>query len=250
MSQKRKVALVTGAASGIGRATAIKLAQNGAIVAVTDVNEKMGQETVSLIEEAGGAGKFYSLDVADKEAVKNTLIQIIRDFGPISLAVNNAGIGGVLAPTHQVQDADWDRMMQINLSGVFYCMRAALKVMKAQRRGTIVNTASAAGIGAASRMGAYAASKHAVIGMTKTAAVEYGKYGIRVNAICPTVIETPMGDSYLSDNTDLKEMMRQSVPMKRFGQPEEVARTICWLCSEDASYLNGVALPVDGGSTA
>ena len=122
--------------------------------------------------------------------------------------------------------------------------------MKGQKSGNIVNTASAAGIRSAPRMGAYAASKHAVVGMTKTAASEYGKYGIRINAICPTVIETPMGDSYMSVNEDLRQMMLKSVPMRRFGQAEEVARTICWLCSEDASYLNGVALPIDGGSNA
>ena len=129
-------------------------------------------------------------------------------------------------------------------------MKAALSVMKGQKSGNIVNTASAAGIGAAPRMGAYAASKHAVVGMTKTAAHEFGKFGIRVNAICPTVIETPMGDSYLADNEEMRKIMLKSVPMRRFGQPEEVARTICWLCSEDASYLNGLALPVDGGSNA
>ena len=150
----------------------------------------------------------------------------------------------------QISEEQWHQVIAINQTGVFYCMRAALKVMKAQKSGNIVNTASAAGIGAAPRMGAYAASKHAVVGMTKTAAVEFAKFNIRINAICPTVISTPMGDNYISDSPELEELMLRSVPMRRFGSSEEVARTICWLCSKDASYLTGIALPVDGGSKA
>jgi len=247
MNQKKKVALVTGAASGIGRATAIKLAQNGAMVAVTDVNEKMGQETVSLIEEAGGAAKFYLLDVADKQAVKDTIVQIIKDFGPIKLAVNNAGIGGVLAPTHQVQDADWDRMMQINLSGVFYCMREEIDSMLHHGGGAIVNISSLAGLNGFGGNAPYSAAKHAVIGLTKSAAQEYGALGIRVNAVCPGFTQTAI----ISEAGEMVEKVVQNrVPMKRIGQPEEVANTIVWLLSEEASYINGNSMQIDGGMQA
>ena len=247
MSQKKKVAFITGAASGIGRATALKLAQNGAIVAVTDVNEKMGQETVSLIEEAGGAAKFYSLDVADKQAVKDTLLQVIRDFGPVNLAVNNAGIGGTFAPTHQVQDADWDRMMQINLSGVFYCMREEIDSMLHHGGGAIVNISSLAGLNGFGGNAPYSAAKHGVIGLTKSAAQEYGALGIRTNAVCPGFTETPIID----EAGELVERIVQNrVPMKRIGQPEEVANTIAWLLSDEASYINGTYVEIDGGMQA
>ena len=242
--------IITGASSGIGKATALEFAKRGAKVVVSDINEVAGQATKEEIIALGGQAIFVKTDVSNALEVEALIAKCIEEYGQLDHMINNAGIGQGLFFFDQITDEHWHKTIAVNQTGVFYCMRAALKVMKVQRKGTIINTASAAGIGAASRMGAYAASKHAVVGMTKTAAVEYGKFGIRVNAICPTVIETPMGDSYLADNTDLKEMMRQSVPMKRFGHPEEVARTICWLCSEDASYLNGVALPVDGGSTA
>ena len=242
--------IITGASSGIGKATALEFAKRGAKVVVSDINEVGGQATKDEIVAMGGQAIFVKTDVSIGAEVDALIKKCIEEYGQLDHIINNAGIGQGLFFFDQITDEHWHKTIAVNQTGVFYCMRAALKVMKEQRRGTIINTASAAGTGAASRMGAYAASKHAVVGMTKTAAVEYGKFGIRVNAICPTVIETPMGDSYLANDTGLQEMMRQSVPMKRFGQPAEVARTICWLCSEDASYLNGVALPVDGGFTA
>ena len=242
--------IITGASSGIGKATALEFAKRGAKVVVSDINEVGGQATKNEIVAMGGQAIFIKTDVSNVKEVDALIKKCIEEYGQLDHIINNAGIGQGLFFFDQITDEHWHKTIAVNQTGVFYCMRAALKVMKEQRKGTIINTASAAGTGAASRMGAYAASKHAVVGMTKTAAVEYGKFGIRVNAICPTVIETPMGDSYLANDTSLQEMMRQSVPMKRFGQPAEVARTICWLCSEDASYLNGVALPVDGGFTA
>jgi len=138
----------------------------------------------------------------------------------------------------------------VNQTGLFYCMRAALKVMRLNEKGSIVNISSAAGLGGAPKMSVYSATKHAVLGFTRSAAREYARYNIRVNAVCPTVIETQMGDDFLGDNDKIKDSMLRSVPMRRFGQPEEVAKTICWLSSNDASYLNGVALPIDGGSNA
>ena len=250
MPFKNQSVIVTGASSGIGKATAIAFAQKGAAVIVSDINVEGGEATAQHINQDGGTALFVKTNVANDQEVQRLVEQCLQTYGRLDHMINNAGIGQGLFYFDQITNKHWDKTIAVNQTGVFYCMRAALKVMKKQRKGCIVNTASAAGIGAAPRMGAYAASKHAVVGMTKTAAVEFGKYGIRVNAICPTVINTPMGDGYLSDNEALQQMMLQSVPMRRFGSPEEVAKTICWLCSEEASYLNGVALPVDGGSTA
>ena len=250
MQFNNQVAVITGASSGIGRATALEFAKRGARVVVSDINETGGQATTELIKKNGGHAIFVKTDVANVADVEHLIETCMKTYGQLDHMINNAGIGQGLYFFGQISDEHWHKTIAVNQTGVFYCMRAALKIMKIQRKGSIVNTASAAGIGAAPRMGAYAASKHAVVGMTKTAAAEYGKFGIRVNAICPTVIETPMGDSYLSENEDLKAMMLQSVPMRRFGTSEEVAKTICWLCGEDASYLNGVALPVDGGANA
>lgn len=250
MSFKDQAVIITGGSSGIGRATAIEFAKRGANVVVSDVNKLGGQETVNLIKKNGGQAIFIKTNVTEVTEVQKLVDTCIEKYGRLDHMINNAGIGQGLYFFDQITDEHWAKTIAVNQTGVFYCMRAALKVMKLQKSGNIVNTASAAGIGSAPRMGAYAASKHAVVGMTKTAATEFGKYNIRINAICPTVIETPMGDSYLSVNEDLKNFMLRSVPMRRFGKAEEVARTICWLCSDDASYLNGIALPIDGGSNA
>lgn len=250
MQFKNQSVIVTGGSSGIGRATALAFAKRGAKVVVSDINEKGGKETLDLIMNSGGTAIFVKTDVSDSQQVQALIDTCLTEYGTLDHMINNAGIGLGLQFFDQITEEHWAKTIAVNQTGVFYCMKAALKVMKGQKSGNIVNTASAAGIGAAPRMGAYAASKHAVVGMTKTAAAEYGKYGIRINAICPTVIETPMGDGYLSENVEMQKIMLMSVPMRRFGQPEEVARTVCYLCSEDASYINGVALPVDGGSKA
>jgi len=250
MQFNNQTVIITGGSSGIGRATALEFAKRGANVVVSDINEAGGKETTDLIKANDGKAIFVKTNVADWEEVQALIKACLDNYGQLDHMINNAGIGQGLYFFDQITNEHWDKTIAVNQTGVFYCMKAALTVMKGQKRGNIINTASAAGIGAAPRMGAYAASKHAVVGMTKTAAHEFGKFGIRVNAICPTVIETPMGDSYIADNEELMKIMLKSVPMRRFGKPEEVARTICWLCSEDASYLNGVALPVDGGSNA
>jgi len=250
MQFNNQTVIITGGSSGIGRATALEFAKRGANVVVSDINEAGGKETTDLIKANDGKAIFVKTNVANWEEVQALIKACLDNYGQLDHMINNAGIGQGLYFFDQITNEHWDKTIAVNQTGVFYCMKAALTVMKGQKRGNIINTASAAGIGAAPRMGAYAASKHAVVGMTKTAAHEFGKFGIRVNAICPTVIETPMGDSYIADNEELMKIMLKSVPMRRFGKPEEVARTICWLCSEDASYLNGVALPVDGGSNA
>lgn len=248
MNFEKKVAFVTGAASGIGRATAIKLAQHGAIVIVTDIDEKEGQETVNLIHQDGGTAKFYSLDVGDKNAIKTTMLKAIEDYGPIKLAVNNAGIGGVLAPVHEVKDADWDRMMQINLTSVFQCMREEINCMLHHGGGNIVNISSLAGLNGFKGNAPYSIAKHGVIGLTRSAAQEYATLGIRVNAVCPGFTETAIIHEDMRDFVN--KLTKVRVPMQRIGRPEEVANTIAWLLSEESSYVNGTYMEVDGGMQA
>lgn len=251
MRYEDQVAIVTGSGRGIGKAAAILFAEGGAKVVVSDINEENGQSVVQELTANGGHAIFVKCDVSDDVAVQALIDRCIAQYGRLDHMVNNAGMGLGFDFFDQISNDKWDKIIAVNQTGLFYCMRAALKVMKAQKSGgNIVNLASAAGIKGAPRMGAYAATKHAVVGMTRTAAMEYGKFNIRVNAVCPTVIETDMGDAYLSGNAQLQQVMLRSVPLRRFGKAEEVAQTICWLCSNEASYLNGVALPIDGGSTA
>ncbi|MFK7946593.1 MAG: SDR family NAD(P)-dependent oxidoreductase [Saprospiraceae bacterium] len=250
MSLNQKIAIVTGASSGIGEATAIELANRGATIIVSDINTKKGQSVVDKINENGGKAIFIRANVADDNDVNILINQTLEQFGRLDIMINNAGIAGNLSFFEHISDEDWNSIIAVNQTGVFYCMRAALKVMKAQKNGCIVNTSSVAGIGAAPRMGAYAASKHAVIGMTKTAAVEYAKYNIRINSICPTVIKTPMGMGYMDEDIQVQQMVKAAIPMKRFGEANEVARTVCWLCSDDASFITGESIRIDGGMKA
>ncbi len=245
MNFEKKVAFITGASSGIGRATAIKLARHGAVVIVTDIDEKQGQETVDMIHQDGGTAKFYPLDVADKDAIKQTMLKAIEEFGPIKLAVNNAGIGGVLDPVHEVKDADWDRMMQINLTSVFQCMREEINCMLHHGGGNIVNISSLAGLNGFKGNAPYSVAKHGVIGLTKSAAQEYATLGIRVNAVCPGFTDTAIIKPEMRDFVDKLTAIR--VPMQRTGRPEEVANTIAWLLSDESSYVTGTYMEIDGG---
>jgi len=250
MNLKEEVVIITGAGSGIGKATALEFATHGSIVVASDINVERGQATSDTINNQGGQSTFIKADVSSDQDVNHLVDTCIEKYGRLDHMINNAGIGLGLKFFDQISDDHWNKVIAVNQTGVFYCMRAALKVMQANKKGSIVNVASAAGIRSAPRMGAYAASKHAVVGMTKTAAVEYGKYNIRINAVCPTVIETPMGSDYIDNNKELEQIMLRSVPMRRFGAAQEVAKTICWLSSTQASYLNGITVPVDGGSNA
>lgn len=250
MNLKDEVVIITGVGSGIGKATALEFAHHGAIVVASDINAEAGQQTTDLINEHGGKSIFMKADVSSDRDVHHLLDTCMQQYGRLDHMINNAGIDMGMTFFEHISDEHWEKTIAVNQTGVFYCMRAALKIMKEHQKGSIVNVASAAGIRSAPRMGAYAASKHAVVGMTKTAAFEYGKYNIRVNAVCPTVIETPMGTKYMKTNEELRQMMLRTVPMRRFGAAHEVAKTITWLSSQEASYLNGVALPVDGGSNA
>ena len=247
-SIKNKCAVVTGAASGIGQATAILLGQHGAKVIVSDINEAAGQVTVKMIEEAGGTAKFIACNVASKKEVKELMIQSIAAFGPVKYAVNNAGIGGVLSPLHEIKFEDWDKMMAINLSSVFYCLREEISAMLHHGGGNIVNVASLAGLGAMPGGSPYCAAKHGVVGLTKTAAVEYAKLNIRVNAVCPGWTETAILDNLSKEMLD--SSISSYVPMGRMGKPNEVAETILWLLSDKSSFVNGHCLAIDGGMKA
>jgi len=250
MNLNQKIAIVTGASSGIGEATAVELANRGATVIVSDINIENGQSVVNTINKNGGKAIFIKANVANDREVNALIDEVLVQFGRLDIMINNAGIAGNLSFFEHISDEDWNGIIAVNQTGVFYCMRAALKIMKAQKSGCIVNTSSVAGIGAAPRMGAYAASKHAVIGMTKTAAAEYAKYNVRVNAICPTIIKTPMGMGYMDEDIQVQQMVKSAIPMKRFGEADEVARTVCWLCSDDASFITGESVRIDGGMKA
>lgn len=247
-SIKNKVAFITGAAMGIGRATALLLGQHGAKVMVTDINEEKGQETVQLITDAGGYAKFYQLDVSKKEAVAKVCQTIFTTEGSLDLAVNNAGVGGKMAPMHLVEIEDWERTIGICLSGVFYCMQEELKCMLPKGGGRIVNISSLAGLNGVATGSPYSTAKHGVLGLTKSAALEYGAYNVRVNAVCPGFIQTAILEGVPQKIVDYSTQIR--VPLKRIGQPDEVAKAILWLLSDASSYVNGESLAIDGGFKA
>ena len=240
-----KVALVTGAASGIGRGSAQAFAQEGASVVVADVAEDGGHETVKLIEDAGGQAKFVKADVSKTADVEALVEQAIATFGRLDYAHNNAGVLGKARPAHEIDEADWDRLIGINLKGVWLCMKYEVPHML-EHGGAIVNTSSAAGLVGMQALGAYTASKHGVAGLTKSAALDYAKLGIRVNAVCPGGVDTPL----VRNIEDPGSFPPQAMPvMPRFGTPEDIANAVIWLCSDDSSYVTGHMLVVDGAMT-
>ncbi len=252
MEFNNKVVLITGAGSGIGRVTAHAFAKEGGTVVVSDINEKGGIETVQQIIAAGGKATFFKANVADFEEVQKMVDYTVEQFGKLDIAINNAGIGGLPSRTVDHSLENWDKVMAINSTGVFYCMKAEIKQMLQQGSGAIVNTSSIAGLRGLPNNIAYVASKHAVVGMTKTAAMEYARKNIRINAICPVFTVTPLFNPEVMDqlSTGLSEKLKAGIPMKRFADPTEMANTILWLCSDKASFVTGHAMPVDGGLTA
>lgn len=242
-----KVALVTGASGGIGRATALAFAASGAKVVVSDVNDAGGQETAALIGAAGGAAVYQRCNVADAGEVKALVARAVGEYGRLDFAHNNAGINNMGADEYQ--DDIWDRSLAINLSGVMYCMREEAEVMLAQGGGAIVNTASINGLVGNPAQPGYTATKHGVIGLTRHGALRWAKAGIRVNAVCPGVIETPM-TAPLVANPDMRKLLDSMTPMGRMGRAEEIAAAVLWLCSDQASFVTGHPLVIDGGSTA
>lgn len=245
-----KTALITGAASGIGRTTALDLATQGAQVIVSDVNDTDGQETVNLIRKANGTAIYIHADVSQKADVINLIQKGVDHFGQLDIAINNAGIGGPFAPTGQYTDEAWEQVIAINQTGVFYCMREELKHMSTNQKGVIVNIASIAGLKAMPNASAYVASKHAVIGLTKTAALEYARFNIRVNAVCPVFTRSPLFDKMFDIDPSFEEKLKRNIPLRRYGQTKDIANAILWLCDDASEFVTGLSLPIDGGLLA
>jgi NAD(P)-dependent dehydrogenase (short-subunit alcohol dehydrogenase family) len=246
-----RVALVTGAASGIGQATARLFAELGARVVASDVDADRGVSTAAALSEAGHDAVFVAADVTDDEAVAALLERALEAYGRLDCAANCAGVGGGHATTHQYPDDRWDQIVAINLRGTWLAMRAEIEAMLGQGDGgTIVNVASTLGVRGSPFASPYSASKHGVLGLTRTAAIEYAPAGIRVNAVCPGAIDTPMMDETFERFPGFRESLLGFVPMGRLGRPAEVASAIAWLSSDAASFVTGESLAVEGGLLA
>mgnify|MGYP000903401518 FL=1 len=245
-----KIALITGGSSGIGRETAVLFAQHGASLAIADLNPDGGQDTVQLIREAGGTAVFIQTDVAQAAQVENMVNEVMREYGRLDIAFNNAGIEGAPVRTMDVTEAEFDQILAVNAKGVWLCLKYEIQQMLRQGSGSIINTASVAGLIGAHSMSAYAASKHAVVGLTRTAAVEYARKGIRINAVCPAIIRTAMVERAIAQLPQLEHGAIQNNPSRRLGNPNEVAQAVLWLASDASSFTTGATLTVDGGLTA
>lgn len=247
---ENKIALVTGGASGIGRASALALVEEGACVAICDRNEEAGLSVVDEIEALGGDAMFATMDVAVVKSVNASIDEVISRYGRIDCAFNNAGVAGDDRFIADTTDEEWDKIVGINLTGVWSCLRREIHEMQPLGGGSIVNTASVAGLVGWRGGAAYSATKHAVVGLTRSAALEYARHGIRVNAVCPGVIETPMAAGLQKDTSGLRERLLRKHPQGRFGQAEEIAEAVVWLFSDRSSFTNGHTLTIDGGYTA
>lgn len=245
-----KVALVTGAGSGIGRASALAFAARGAKVVVSDIAAAEGEETVRLVQAAGGEAAFVKADVSRAPDVQALIAAAVKTYGRLDYAHNNAGLEGFAAPTADCTEENWGRVIAVNLTGAWLCLKHEIPQMLAQGGGAIVNTASAAGLVGLKRFPAYAASKHGIVGLTKTAALEYAKAGIRINAVCPGFIQTAMVARQAGGRPEVAAQLAAAAPMARLGTPEEVAAAVVWLCSDEAAFVTGHALTVDGGIVA
>jgi len=239
-----KVALVTGAGAGIGRASALAFAAAGARVVVADIDIAGGEETTEMIAHLGGESIFVKVDVTDASEVNALVAQAVAHFGRLDCAHNNAGVLGAIAPILESPDANFDRVMDVNLKGVWLCLKAEIRQMLTQGGGAIVNTASSAGIKGSATLPAYSASKHAVVGLTKSVALAYARDGIRVNAVCPGYVDTDLLDRLFAGEPERKESERIGTLLGRFGTPQEIAQTVVWLCSDNASLMTATALPV------
>lgn len=244
------VAIVTGGSTGIGRATAERFAEEGANVVVADVNVDDGERTVETIVDDGGEATFVETDVSDPDDVESMVETAVDAYGGLDFAFNNAGIEGASAPATEQPLNNWDRVIGVNLKGVFLGMRFEIPALLDNGGGVIVNNASIAGLVGFPNLMPYVASKHGVIGMTKAAAIEFSGDGVRVNAICPGVIETPMVERSAEASPEMIEQVRAATPIGRIGRPEEIGDAAVWLCSDDASFVTGESMVIDGGYTS
>ncbi len=249
MEVKNKIVIVTGAGSGIGKATALHFAKHGAIVVVSDINFESAQEVSSAIKNNGGYSVANKCNVANYEEVENLISSTVKEFGKLDVIVNNAGIGPNLLRTHESKIKDWDRVISVNQTGVFYCMKVALNQFLEQGYGNIVNIASLAGLKASPNNISYSASKFAVVGMTKSAAMEYATKNIRVNAVCPGYTESALLDQLLGAKPEMDAILKSVIPMKRFGKTEEIADAVVWLASDNTGFITGQTITLDGGTS-
>lgn len=247
---ENKATLITGASSGIGRAAALLFAREGARLVLADVDVAGGEETAHMVTNRGGEAIFVRTDVAQAAQVEALVQRAVGEYGRLDCAFNNAGIAGLPVRMAEVPEDDFDRIMAVNVKGVWLCMKYEIPQMLAQGGGAIVNTASVAGLVGSHSLPIYGASKHAVVGMSKTAAVEYARKNIRVNCVCPAVIRTPMAMGGLGEHSPFLEAAIAANPSRRLGEAAEVAAAVLWLCSDAASFTTGAALTVDGGFTA
>lgn len=245
-----KIVLVTGAAGGIGLAAAQALASSGARLMLSDLDPVRGAKVLADFQALGLDARFTPCDVTRADSVAGLIAATVDQFGRIDCAVNNAGVEHRHAKLADHDDDDFDRALAVNLRGVYLCMKHELRQMLTQGGGVIVNVASVAGLGGAPGLAGYAASKHGVMGLTRSAAIEYARRGIRVNAVCPSFVNTDMVQRMVERNPAMKATLDNASPMKRMGEPEEVGRAIAWLCAEDSSFVNGQGLAIDGGLTA
>lgn len=250
MTDAKKTVFITGCGSGIGEATAELFAHKGVQVIGCDLDPTNGQKVIDRINADGGAGMFVKADISSEPEVIKAIERGISEYGQIDFAVNNAGIEGVLVPFVDTKVEDFDQVVSVNLRGVFICMKHELKHMSAKNSGSIVNISSVMGMVGAPMIIQYVAAKHGVIGLTKSAAAEFARTDIRINAICPGGVETAMVRSILEEQPDALEPVLAAIPAKRLAQTEEIAEAIYWVCVGSPSYMTGSAIPVDGAFTA
>jgi NAD(P)-dependent dehydrogenase (short-subunit alcohol dehydrogenase family) len=247
---KNKIVMITGAANGIGLECARLLAKRGARLMLSDIDADAGNKAVSELSDNGADAAFFTCDVTNGEQVRALITATLDQYGKLDCAVNNAGVEHPHMKLAEHDDDEFDRAIAINLKGVYLCMKYELQEMVKQNSGVIVNLASLAGLGGAPGLGGYVASKHGVVGLTRTAALEYAKRGIRVNAVCPSFTKTDMVQRMIDQDPKIEHILNNASPMKRMGEPTEVASAVAYLCSDEASFTTGQALALDGGITA